>query len=115
MMTFHLDQYDTNWKHIHMPCMACVKLPLYLDGIDASIDTQILKTPHIILSHLEYLYIGRKKYIGTLKKEREEIFSEFFTKSFERKFLRYVNEVLFEMIKNSLKGSIFGRNNSHGT
>ena len=62
MMTAHLDQSDTNWKHIHMPCMDCVKLTPYLDGIDTSIDTQMMKTLNILLTHLEYLYNGLEEY-----------------------------------------------------
>ena len=57
-----------------MPCRACVNIPLYLDGIDARIDTQIQKNPHTILVHLEDFYNGRKQDIGTLKKERVDIF-----------------------------------------
>ena len=66
-----------------------------LDGIYAIIDTQILKPPHILLLHLADFYNGRKQDIGTLKKERVDIFSEFFTKIFKEKILHYVNEVLF--------------------
>ena len=91
-----------------MFCRAFVKLPLYLDGIYDSIDTKILKPPHILLVHLEYLYNGRKQDIGTLNKERGDIFSEFCTKIFKAKFLHYVNEVLFEMVKKALRDTYLG-------
>ena len=41
--------------------------------------------------------------IGTLKKYRGDLFSEYCTKIFKTKFLRYVNELLFEMVKNSYR------------
>ena len=56
-----------------MTCRFCVQLPLDLDGVDDSINTQILKTPHILLSHLWALDNGRNSYIGKLRK-REEIY-----------------------------------------
>ena len=88
--------------------MACVKLPLYLDGMDASIDTQILKTPHHLLVYLAALENGRKTDIGTLKKDRGDIFSEYCADSFKGKVLSYVNEILSEMVKTSLKGAYLG-------
>ena len=57
-----------------MTCRDCIKLPLDVDGIYASIDTQILKSPHNILVHLADLDYGRKPDIGTLKKFRGDIF-----------------------------------------
>ena len=101
-------QADPNYKHSHMTCRACVQLPLDVDGIDTIINTQTLKTPHDLLAHLADLYNGRKPDIGTLKKEKGEIFSEFFTESFKAKFLRYINEVLFEMVKTDLKDTYLG-------
>ena len=56
--------------------MDCVKLPLYVYGIDDSIETKILKTPHILLVHLAALESGRNTDIGTLNKDRGDIFSE---------------------------------------
>ena len=52
--------------------------------------------------------------IVTLKKDGGGIFLEFCTKIFKATFLRYVNEVLFEMVK-ILKGYIYRRNKSHST
>ena len=64
-----------NCKHSRMPCRACIKLPLGVNGIDASIDTQILKPPHILLVELAALDNGRKPNIGSLNKDRGDIFS----------------------------------------
>ena len=38
---------------------------------------------------------GRKPDIGTLNKDRGDIFSEYCVEIFKTKFLRYVNELLF--------------------
>ena len=95
MMTVHPDQAYTNCNYSHMTCRAHVQLPLVVDEIGASIDTKILKKPHDLLVHLADLDNERKPDIGTLKKDRGEIFSEFCTGSFKAKFIRYVNEVLF--------------------
>ena len=92
-------QYDKKYKHICMTCRSCVQLPLYLDGVDARIDTQTLKTPHIILVHLADLDNGINPDIFTINKERGDILLEFWIKIFTEKFLRYVNEVPFEMVK----------------
>ena len=108
MMTVHLDQCDTNFNYSHMTCRDCVELPLDVDGIDSSIDTQIPKNPHDLLGHLVVLYNGRNPDIGTLKKDRGDIFSECCAESFEAKFLRYVKEVLFEMVKTALKDTYWG-------
>ena len=78
-----------------MTCRECVQLPLYVDGIYASIDTQMLKPPHILLFRLDALYNGRNLDIGTINKDRGDIFSECCTESFKAKFLRCVNEALF--------------------
>ena len=74
-----------------MTCRSCIKLPLYVDVIDARIDTHMLKTPHIILVHLAALDNGRKPDIGTLKKDRDDIFLECCAEIFTENFLRYVN------------------------
>ena len=73
-MAVQPDQYDPNWKHIHIICRVCIKLPLDVYGIDASIDTKMTDNPHILLFHMEALDNGRKPDIGTLKKERGYIF-----------------------------------------
>ena len=75
MMAVHRDQVDPNRKHVRMTCRAFIQLPLDLDRIYASIDTQIMKPPHIILVNLEALDNGRKPYIVTLKKDRGDILS----------------------------------------
>ena len=92
-----------------MTCRSRVQLPLDLDGIDSSIDTQMLKNPHNILFHLADLDNGRKPDIGTLKKDNGDIFSECCAESFKENFLCYVNEVLFEIVKTALKDKYLGR------
>ena len=74
MMMVHTDQDDPNLNYSRMNCRACVQLPLYLDAIDAKINTQILKTLHDILAHLAALYNGRKPDIVTLNKDKRNIF-----------------------------------------
>ena len=101
-------QTDPNCKHSHMTCSAGVQRPIDVYGIDTSINTQMLKTPHDILFHLADLYNVIKPYIGKIKKEKGYIFSEFFTESFKVKLLWYVNEFLFEMIKTALKDKYLG-------
>ena len=91
-----------------MTCRACIQLPLDVYGIDTSINTQMLKNPHDLLVHSAALENGRNPDIGTLKKEKGYILSEFCTDSFKEKFLRNVNEVLFEMGKKSLKDTYLG-------
>ena len=91
-----------------MTCRACIKLPLDVYGIDAIIDNKMLKPPYIILVHLADLDNGRNPYIGTLKKEEGKILSECYSKIFNEKFLRYVNELLFEMVKTDLKDTYLG-------
>ena len=103
MMEVHPYQADPNCSYSCMTFRACVKLPLNVDGIDARINTQMLKPPHDLIVQLAALDNGINPEIGTLKKEKGYIFSEFCTDSFKSKFLRYVNEVLFEMVKASLK------------
>ena len=70
MMTVHPDQAETNYKHSHMTFRACVKLPLYVDGVDTRINTQMLKPPHDLLFHLEALENVINPDIGTLKNEK---------------------------------------------
>ena len=108
IMTVQPDQSDPKCKHIRMNCRACVQPPLDLYGIDARTNTQMLKTPHNLLLHLTALENGRNPYIGTLKKKRGDIFSECCIESFKAKYLRYVNVVLFEMVKTALKDTYLG-------
>ena len=96
MVTVHPYKANPNYKHSQMTCRAYIQLPLYVDGINYSIDTQMMKTPYILLLRLKDLDNGRKLYIVTLKKYRGDIFSEWCSESFKAKFLRYVNEGLFE-------------------
>ena len=82
-MKINPDQAKKKFNHSCMACRACVKLPLYAYGIDAIIDTQMLKNTHNMLVHLAALDYGRNPVIGTLKKERRDagyIFSECCTK-----------------------------------
>ena len=75
-----------------------------------TIYTQIIKPPHYLLFHLGDLDYGRNPDIGTLKKERGGIFSECCKETFKEKFPQYVNVVLFEMVKKSLKDTyIWGK------
>ena len=45
MMTANTDQADPNCKQNHMTCWVCIQLPLDVYGIDASINTQMIKNP----------------------------------------------------------------------
>ena len=108
MMIVHPYHSDQNCKNSRMNFRACVQFPLDVDGIYASIDTQMLTFPHILLVHLADLDNGRNPDIGTRKKDRGDIFSECFTESFKAKFLRCVNEVLFETVKTVLKDKYLG-------
>ena len=56
-----------------MSCRDCIKLPLDVYGIDAIIDTKILKPPHDILVHLAALDHRRNPDIGSLKKDGGDI------------------------------------------
>ena len=49
--------------------------------------------------------------IGTLKKERGYIFLEFCAERFKSKFLRYIDEVIFEIVKTALKDTYLGGEN----
>ena len=108
MTKVHLDQADPKCNYSCMTCRDCVQLPLDVDGIDTSIDNQMLKPPHDLLVHLAALENGIKPDIGTLKKDIGDIFSECCTEIFKSKFIRYVNEVLFEMVKTALKYTYLG-------
>ena len=48
----------------------------------------MLENPHIIIVHLAALDNGRKPDIGTLKKDRGDIFLEFCAERFKAKFLQ---------------------------
>ena len=74
MVTVHPDQADPKCKQNIISCRSCVKLPLYIDVIDGSIDIKILEPPHILLFHLADLENGRNPDIGTLKKDRGDVF-----------------------------------------
>ena len=52
MVAVHPDQADPKFRHIHMTFRYCVQFPLYLYGIYAINDTQMLKTSHDLLVHL---------------------------------------------------------------
>ena len=86
----------------------CAQLPLDVYDIYAIIDTQILKIIHGIIVHLVDLDNIRNPYIWTLKKKRGEMIQECFTESFKGKTLQYLNEVLFQMVKLSLKDKYLG-------
>ena len=98
-----------------MACRVNIRLPQDVDGIYASIDTRIQKTPHVLLVHLEPLDKSRNTDIGTLKKERWSIFLELCTENFKETFIRYVNEVLFSIGKHRPRRHIFMRKNTHST
>ena len=74
MMMVHPYQADPNCKHIRMDYRSCVKPPINVDGIDTRINIQMLKTPHGILFHLAALENVRKPEIGTLKKDKGDIY-----------------------------------------
>ena len=88
--------------------MACIQLWLDVYGIDTRIDTPMLKKSHNIIVHLAALDNGIKPDIYTLKKCRGDIFLECCAESFKAKIPRYVNEVLFKMVKKSLKDTYLG-------
>ena len=98
MIMVHPYKDDTNCKHSPMNCRDCIKLTWYVYGIDYSIGTQMMKIPHDLLAQLEALDNGRNTDIDTPKKGRGDISSECCAGHFKTKFLRYVNEVLFEMV-----------------
>ena len=85
-----------------MTCRACVQLPLYLDGIDAIIDTQMIKPLQMILVHLAALENGRKPYIDTPKKYRGDIFLELCTESFKENSYVMSMNYYFKLVKTSL-------------
>ena len=68
----------------------------------------MLKTPHDLLFHLVALDNGINPDIGTLKKEKGDICLEFCIESFKAKFMRYVNELQFEMVKTDLNYTYLG-------
>ena len=74
MMMFHTEQDDPNFNYSRMNCRAFVQLPLYVDGICDSLDTQMLKIPHCFLIYLVDLKYGRKTDYGTLNKYRGAYF-----------------------------------------
>ena len=52
-----------------------------------------------MLGHFAALDNGKNPNIGTLQKDRGDIFLECCTEIFKEDFLRYFNEVIFEMVK----------------
>ena len=91
-----------------MACRACVKLLIYVDEIDATINTQTMKNPHYLLVYFAVLYNERKPGIVTFKKDKRNIFSKYCTEIFKEKIVRYVNEVLFKLLKTILKDTYPG-------
>ena len=75
MMAVHPEHADPNCKQSRMTFRACVKLPLYVYGIEAIINTPMPKTPQDILVHLAALENGINPKISTLKKEKGDLFS----------------------------------------
>ena len=88
MMTVRPYHAVPNCKYSRMTCRSCVQLLLNVNGIDTSINTHMVKLPHDLIVYLEDLENGRNPDIGTLKKEKGEIFSECYTESFKAKLLR---------------------------
>ena len=66
-MTVKPGQTDPKFNHSRMNCRDFIWVPLDIYGIYASIDNQMLKTPHNILVHLAALDNGRNSDIGKLK------------------------------------------------
>ena len=108
VMMVHQDQADPKYNYICMTCRECIQLPLDVDGIDSIIDTHMLKKTHILLAQLAYWDNGRNPDIGILKKYRCDIFSECCAEISKENFLRYVNEVIFEMVKTALNDKYLG-------
>ena len=91
-----------------MTFRACIQLLLDVYGIDASIYTPVILKTHILIVHFLDLDNGRNPDIGTLNKYRGDNFLECCAESVKEIFLRYVNEVLFEMVKTALKNTYLG-------
>ena len=89
-----------------MNCMVYVQLPLYVYGIDDSIDTQFTKKN--LIFHLEALENWRKAYIGKSRKTGGKSFHNVAPKVLKNKFLCYVNTLLLEMVKTALKDTYLG-------
>ena len=107
----HPDQDDKNCKHICMTRRVFYKLSLDVYGIDANIHTQLIFKKHILPVQFMALDNGIKPDIGTLNKDRSDIFSECYAQIFKAKILGYVNKVWFEMVKTSFKGAYLGGTN----
>ena len=84
-MLVHPDQADPNWKHSFMTYRDCGEPPLDTNGIDDRINNQMMKTADDILVHLTALENIRNPEIGTPKREKGDIFSEFYTESLKGK------------------------------
>ena len=85
-MTVQPDQADPNCNYSRLTCSDCVQLLLDVDGIYFSIDNQMMKIHHDMLVQLADLDNGRNPDIGTLKKDRGDIFSECCVESFKENF-----------------------------
>ena len=106
-MVVHPDQADPNCNYSCVTCRDCIQIPLGVDWIYARIDTHMLKNNNLIV-HLEALDYGINPDIGTLKKDRGDIFLECCAEIFKGKFKGYFNELLFEMVKTALKDKYLG-------
>ena len=80
------DQAGPKYKHSNMPCRVCFKLPLYVYGIDDSIDTRITEKKNILLLNLVALDNGRNPDIGKLKKERRDKFQNAASKASKQNY-----------------------------
>ena len=87
MISIHPEQADPKYNHNSITCRDCVQLQLYVDDTDASIDTQMIKPLNNMLVHLSDLDYGIIPDIGTLNKERGDIFLECDTEIFKAKLL----------------------------
>ena len=86
MMSVHPDQANPNYNYRRMTCRACIQPPLDVYGIDASINTHMLLKTHTLIVHFTALDNEIKPDIGTLKKDRGDIFSKCRAESFKGNF-----------------------------
>ena len=82
----HIDQDDPNCNYSRMTYRSCIHIPLYVDGIYSSIDNHMLLKTHILLFRLVALENGRNPDIGTLKKDRGDVFCNVAQKSLMQNF-----------------------------
>ena len=114
-MTFHPDQADPKFKHIHITFRACVQLQLDVDRIDSIIDTQILKTNHNMLVYLAALYYGRNRAIGRNQERKGGHIFRVLHRDLQGKIPGIYKWSTIWNGKNSPKWYIYRRNNSHST